>query len=357
MKYILGIDTTFHSCCVGIVNDKGKVLLNEKVDIDFSDQNAKKFFNFHNRNILSLVRPILREHKDKISLISASCEDGPFHAMPVGAIVANTASYLFEKNVVGVSHEIAHMHANWLDRDEKDFSFPVISLNVSGAHSNVFLISSLFEIKKVSEFFWRDDPDRFSGLGALFEDICDLLSIKTEKGKGGIYFEKLANSGIPKYKKELEKFSFQRINAGYRLGDTELNLLRTLKNLKSRCLEEDGLENFQKNVCASLSEILYDSLVNAVGKIAEEVGAKEIHLAGGVALDKALNSRLAVYCKKTGLKFKFPLKPEYCRDNAAMIAISGYFKWKYSNRERDVDFLTIEPAEWYIKYYVKRISK
>jgi len=357
MKYILGIDTTFHSCGVGLIDEKGSVLLNEKIDIDFGDQYAKRFFNFHNRNVLSLVKPIFDKYEKDIFLVSASCEDGPFHAMPVGAIVANSMSYLFDKNIVGVNHEIAHMHANWLDRNEKDFSFPIISLNISGAHSNIYLIKDSAEPEKISEIIWREDPERFGGLGALFEDICASLDIKIKKGGGGICFEKLASLGEPKFKKEFEDFSIRKKNGEFCLVGTESGLFDALKSLEGRYSKENGLEKFQRDVCASLSEILFNSLVDAVAQVVKESGAQEIHLAGGVALDKALNSKMATFCEDNNFNFKFPLKPEYCRDNAAMVAISGYFKWKYPGYDGDKEFLTIEPAEWYYKYYTKRYCK
>ncbi len=357
MKYILGVDTTFHSSGVGLIDEKGNVLLNKKIDLDFDDQKDKKFFNFHNRNILSLAKPILDKYGKDIFLISASCEDGPFHSMPVGAIVANSISYLLNKNIVGVNHEIAHMHANWLDRDEKDFSFPSISLNISGAHSNIYLIKNLTEAEKISEIIWRDDPEKFGGLGALFDEICESLNIKIKKGGGGLCFEKLASLGKPKYKNKLEDFAIREKNGNFFLGSMKSSILSALKSLGYFHLKGDVLEKFRKDFAASLSEILFDSLIDAVAQAAKETGAREIHLVGGVALDKALNSKMAFFCEENNFKYKFPLKPEYCRDNAAMTAISGYFRWKYSNYDRDKKFLTIEPAKWYHKYYAKLYGK
>lgn len=357
MRYILGIDTTFHSCGVGLVDEKGNVILDEINNIDFGDQNAKKFINFHNRNALSLIKPILDRYGEDIFLISASCEDGPFHSMPVGAIIANSISCLLNKRAVGVNHEIAHLHANWLERDQKDFSFPIISLNLSGAHSNIYLIKNLAGAEKISEIFWREDPERFGGLGALFEDICYSLKMNIKKGEGGMCFEKMASLGEPRYRKNLKDFAVREKDGDFYLGSMEFSFFRELKNLQNCYSKKSEPKKFQKDICASISEILFDSVVNAVAQVARKTGAREVHLVGGVALDRALSSKMSFFCEKNNLNFKLPLKPEYCRDNAAMVAISGYFKWKYQDYDRDKEFLTIEPAEWYTKYYVKRHSK
>lgn len=357
MKYILGIDTTFHSSCVGLINEKGNVLENKKIDIDFDDQNAKKFFNFHNQSVLSLVKPILDKYGKDIFLISASCKDGPFHSMPVGAIVANSIGFFLDKNVVRANHDMAHVHANWLDRNEKDFLFPIVSLNVSGAHSNIYLIKNLGEVKKISEIIWRDDPERFGGLGALFDVICYSLNIRIKKGEGGLRFEKLANLGEPKFKEFLRDITIRKKKENFHFSNMELGISEALKGLGYYYLKGDILEKIQRDFSASLSEIIFDSLTGVLARVAKETGAQEIHLSGGVALDKTLNSKLATYCRNNNISYKFPLRPEYCRDNAAMTAISGYFNWKYSNYDRDNKFLAIEPLEWYYKYYAKHFSR
>lgn len=357
MKYILGIDTTFHSSCVSLVDETGKVLANHKNDIDFDNQDAKKFLNFHNRNVLSLAKPILDKYGKDIFLVSASCQDGPFHSMPVGVIAANSIGHFLNKSVVGVNHDMAHIHANWLDRDEKDFSFPIVSLNVSGAHSNIYLVENPGKARKISEIIWRNNPKKFGGLGALFDVVCYYLNIKVKKGGGGLYFERLASSGESKLKKSLKDIMIRKKDGNFHIDNVESGIVRALESYWYSCLEGDALKEFQRNFAASLSEIIFNFLVKIMAQTAKETNAREIHLAGGVALDKSLNSKLATYCKDSNFNFKFPLKPDYCRDNAAMTAISGYFKWRYSDQKKDNKFLTIEPLEWYYKYYAEHFSK
>lgn len=356
MKYVLGIDTTFHSSGVALIDEEGQVLSNTKIDIDFDNENARKFFNFHNQNVLSLTKPLLDKYGNDIFLISASSEDGPFHSMPVGAIVANSLSYFLHKKIVGVDHHIAHIHASWLDRKEGDFSFPIVCLSISGANSSVYLVKNILEVEKISDIIWRDDSHEFRGLGVLFAVICHNIDNKVKKGKGGLRFENLASMGDPIFKEELQNFVFIKKGKNILINNVVPNLTDALRKLGYHSLSGEALEKFRKNFAASLSEILFDSLVGAVIQIAKEVGAREIHLTGGVALDKNLSSKLFTRCEKSNFNFKTPIKPEYCRDNAAMTAISGYFKWKYSDFNLDKKFLTIKPSEWYFRYYAKYFS-
>lgn len=356
MKYILGIDTTFHTSSVGLVDENGKVLINKRKDIDFTDENAKKFFNFHNKSTLSLLQPILNKYLDDIVLVSASSEEGLFHSVSVGAIIANSISCFFGKNIVGINHEIGHLHSNWLNRNPSDFLFPIISLNISGAHSNIYLIKDYWNIQKVSEIIWQTDSEKFGGLGALFDLICYQLNIAITKGGGGSYLEKIAQSGKPKYKKNLKYLIAKKKNGNFHFDEVETNISKTLNKLKYYSLVGKSLEEFQKDFSLSILDVLFESLASVMLQVAKETMSKEIHLVGGVALNKILSTKLNNHCQNCHLDFKKPLKPEFCGDNGAMAAISGFYKWKYSNLANS-DFLTIEPSNWYYSYYAKYFAE
>ncbi|HPN96399.1 MAG TPA: hypothetical protein PLK35_01395 [Candidatus Moranbacteria bacterium] len=357
MKYILGIDTTFHSSAVGLIDEEGKVIINEKVDLDFTSQEAKKFYNFHNRNLLLLLKPILEKYEKDIFLICASSLEGPFHAMPVGAVVANTISHIFEKKIMGVKHEMAHIHANWLDRSIEDFSFPIIGLNASGAHSSIYAMKSQLDITKIYELKWRDDAEKPTGLGALFDIICSSMGINLKRGDGGAHLEILALAGKSRYKEKLLDWPLKRENKFLNLENTELYISEKLKSLNYYSLTDEEKKIFQKDFSSSVLDALFDLLISELFRLAKETGAKEIHSVGGITLNKIFCQKLASFCKINNLNFKIPAKLDYCLDNGAMVAISGYMKWKneeFSQSEKS-GFLTIEPSDSYYKYYVKHV--
>ncbi len=357
MKYILGIDTTFHTCGVALVEEDGRVLINEKSEIDFTDESAKKFFTFHNKNVLSLVKPILSKYADDIFLVSASCKEGTFHALPVGAVVANAVSHFFNKKIVGVSHEIAHLYSNWLDRESGSFLFPIVSLSISGGHSNIYLMKNIYETEKVKKIVWREDSNQFGGLGVLFGRLCYFLNIEVKRGEGGAFFEKMSEKGKPEYKNYFNDIAVKRGKNEIRLENIEQCVLKKLKELGYYSFRGEKKEKFQNDFAASITEILFDLLASFLKEIAEESGAKELHLVGGIATNKLLKIRLENLCRSSGLNFKAPLRPEFCGDNGAMAAIAGYYKWKGGSTGYDEEFLTIETSDWYYEYYAKHFGK
>lgn len=357
MKYILGIDTTFHSSAVGLINEEGKVIINKKIDLDFTNQEAKKFFNFHNKTLLSLVKPILDEYINDIFLISASSLEGPFHAMPVGAVAANTLSCIFEKKIVGVKHETAHIHANWLERLDEDFSFPIVGLNASGAHTSIYVMKDQFDISKIAELKWREDMEKPTGLGALFDVICSSMGIYLKKGDGGVCLENLALLGKPEYKENLADWPVKKKGEYLDLENTDIYIDKKLKSLGFSSLSGEKREKFQRDFSASVLQVLFDLLISEIFDSVKEVKAKEIHLVGGIALNEIFCQKLSFFCAEHDINFKIPVKPEYCLDNGAMVAISGFMKWKNGilSQEEEGGFLSIEPSDYYYKYYVGNV--
>lgn len=358
-RYILGIDTVYHSSGVGLIDENGKVIINEKKDIDFTNENAQEFYNFLIKNTLSSIKPILDEYAEDIFLISVSCEEGMFHSMPVGAVIANSISYFFDKQIVGVSHGTAHMHANWLDRKDEDIKFPVVCLNISGGHSDIYLLRSHCDIEKMADIFWTEKQDRFGGLGALFYEVCYLMNMKVKKGQGGQLLESLARLGEPRYAKELGDIEMKKEEKNYFFRNIKLHILEKLKSLQYYSLDmnSEKAEILRRDFASSFLQVLFNFLVLAVAQAAKESGSKEIHLAGGAAVNDLLKLKIENYCKESGLNFKVPMEKEYCGDNGSMAAISGYFKWKYSHFDLEEKFLTIKPTSWYYKYYASHYDK
>jgi N6-L-threonylcarbamoyladenine synthase len=352
-KYILGIDSTFHVAGIGLIDENGKVIVNESMSIDFTNKDAKDFFNFHNESILSLVKPVLEKYSEDIFLISASCKDGPFHSMPVGAIIANSISYLSNKKIIGVKHDVAHLYSNRLDRKNEDFIFPIISLNISGAHSNIYLIRDNWKYDMISEITWTEDERIFGGLGASFDFLCHLLNMQVKKGDGGRCFEKLAKLGNPVYKKSFSDLVIEKNGNNFNFKNTKPYFAKKIEDLKYQSLaDKEKIEEFKRNFASSVLDVLFDLLIESLAKTAKDFGAREIHLAGGAAANDILTAKLSAYCKNFNLNFKKPLKPDYCGDNGAMVAIHGYYKWKNLNPNEYKKFLDISPSEWYYKYYM-----
>ena len=359
MRYILGIDTTFHTCGVGLVDEGGKVFANEKISIDLTDENAERFFGRHLKDTLSLVKPIMNKYSKDIFLISVVNQKGPFHSMPVGAIVANTLSYFLDKGIVGVDHEVGHLYSNWLDRNQIDFKFPIVSLSISGAHTNIWLLKGHDDIVLARRIFFQEDEAGFSGLGALFDWLCYYgLGIGIKKGEGGAYLERLAHDGEPKYYHHFD-FDIKSENGNFKFTNVRNYLLGKIKELGYYSLNSREYGQFQKDFARSLLEALFDLLIKMIKEAISNFWPKEIHLAGGAGINKILADKLNKFCQSENLIFRAPLKADFCGDNGAMTAIAGYYQWKsLSPKEREEKkFLPIKPSNWYYKYYADKFLK
>jgi len=359
MKYILGIETTFRTSGIGLVDKSGKVIFNEKINIDFADEKAEKFFQLHMKDTLSLVKPVMEKYGNDIFLISVANQQGPFHSMPVGVIIANTLSYFFNKEIIGIDHEISHLYSNWLDRDQSIFNFPIISLSISGAHTNIWLIKEHGKVHLLKKLIFNENKEQFSGLGALFYFICfNGFGLKINKGEGGPLLEKLALNGKPKYSKQL-KFDVKKENESFKFFDIRNYLTQKIKELGYYSLRYKEREQFQKDFACSFLEAIFDELATMIGKAAADFDAKEVHLAGGAAVNTFLISSLKKFCEDKSLILRQPVKSNYCGDNGAMNAIFGYYQWSAltSEEKKDNKFISIKPFEWYYKYYVNYFLK
>jgi len=359
MKHILGIDTTFHTSGVGLVDECGKVLTNEKINIDFTDENAERFFTLHTQNTLSLVKPLLNRYSKDIFLISVANQKGPFHSTPVGAIIGNTLSQFFDKEIIGVDHEVSHIYSNWLERNRTDFRFPIISLSVSGAHTNIWLLKNHRDIRLARKILFSENEADFGGLGALLGWVCYFgLRIGIKKGEGGAHIEQLAHDGEPKYYRYLN-FDIKKEGEEYKFLNVRDYLSNKIKEFGYFRFSDKERERFQKDFACSLLQVLFDSLSEIIKELAMNFQPKEIHLTGGAAVNKIMINKLKRFCENENLDFKTPLNREFCGDNGAMTAMAGYYKWKFLTAEdkKKNEFLPIKPSIWYYKYYVDKFLK
>ena len=342
MNYILGIDTTFHETAVALIDGAGKVILDKRMHIDYDDENADKFFSLHSKNLHHILGPIIKNFINKVFLIAVSNKGGMFHSLPVGVNAANILSSIYKKKLIGISHEAAHLYSNWIGRKGNEFQFPAISLNISGAHGNIWLIRDSSRIQKIKEIVWHKYPDKFPGLGAFFHCFLVYVGLPPKKrGEGGGLFSDLASKGKIK---EIEEFR------DIKLEDTSREIF--IKNL-------DPIENIidlQKrdyqeicNLAATLSDRLFTLLAEKTIDIAVSCGAKEIHLCGGVGHDPVLQKKMRASASRYGLDFKNPLKPKYYFDNAVMVALAGYCQRKFCNPQNVLD---VQTDKWHFRNYI-----
>ena len=349
--YILGIDTTFHTSGLALVDKDNKVKFNKSIEIDFSDQEANKFFNSHIKNLMTLFWMLDDKLWDKIDLISVINEEGAFHSIPVGVAMACVLSQVRNKNIVGVNHEIAHLYSNWLERSQEDFKFPLVALSISGAHSAIYYQKSHKQIEELTSVLWDVQKDSFQGIAVLFDMFCRQLGIKIQTmGQGGIVLSALAQKGKESTFPELNRIRLSYSRENLMISGIERVIKEIQLNYKRRLTRKE----FQQDLALNFLNHIFEILSQGILKFAKSYKAKEIHLVGGVSANPIFRKIVKDSAFKNGFNFKAPIKNEFCGDNAAMVAVRGKYKNAFSKKQ---NFISVQPSQWYYKYYCKNIHE
>ncbi|PIR22080.1 MAG: tRNA (adenosine(37)-N6)-threonylcarbamoyltransferase complex transferase subunit TsaD [Deltaproteobacteria bacterium CG11_big_fil_rev_8_21_14_0_20_45_16] len=265
----------------------------------------------HLVNLLPCLRKALTEAKlkiEEVSLICAAAEPGLVGSLLVGHTAAKTLAFLYKKDFVSCHHIEGHLHSILLTERP---SFPLVSLVVSGGHTSLYELSSVYEWRLLGQTL--DDA-----IGEAFDKGAKSLGLGFP---GGAELEILAKSGD---------------NLGYKFPSVKVGEFDfSFSGLKSEFMRilvrEAELVNHQ-NLAASYQKALFDHLESRLRNGLESTGCLNLAIVGGVAKNQELRSRLEGL-KSEGLIANFwAAKPEYCTDNAAMIGMTGYLRWSQGFR-------------------------
>jgi N6-L-threonylcarbamoyladenine synthase len=271
----------------------------------------------HQQNILPVVDTAIRSagiSPDQISAIAFTRGPGLMGSLLVGTSFAKGMALSLNIPMVDVNHLQAHILANFIQSSEtlKEVpKFPFLCLLVSGGHSQLVVVRDYLEMEIVGQTI--DDA-----AGEAFDKCAKIMDLPYP---GGPLIDKLAKEGNP----TAFKFSKPRI-AGF---DYSFSGLKTsfLYFLRDQLAVDPGfIEKNKADLCASLQKTIVDILMDKLVEAARKLKIKEIALAGGVSANTGL--RDAVNSMAVSKKWNVYI-PEFrfTTDNAAMIAVTGYYKY------------------------------
>ena len=257
--------------------------------------------------LMPLIQRLLKEVDISIRELKCVCATfgpGLIGSLLVGVSMAKALSFALKIPLIAVDHLQAHLFSIFL---EKEIKFPYIGLLVSGGHTALFLVNSWEDYQLLGHT--RDDA-----AGEAFDKVAKLLNLSYP---GGPVISKLAEKGNRKAisfpRPLLEEDNFDFSFSG--LKTAVFNYLRTNPDFKT------------EDVCASFEEAVCEVLIEKTLKAAEKFKIPRIVVVGGVASNKRLRKLFHKKAKTKGFEIYFP-SPEFCTDNAAMVGIVGYYKWK-----------------------------
>jgi len=322
---ILGIDTSCDDTCTAIVED-GKRLLSSVVNSQvvvhhrYGGVVPELASREHIRNIVPVVKESLgkaRLNNKDIDAIAVTVGPGLVGALLVGIYFAKAFSYANNIPLIGINHLEGHILSIFLEKRLPPF--PFVALTVSGGHTNIYHVRHFGDYTVLGQTL--DDA-----AGEAFDKIAKLLELGYP---GGPVIEKLAATGRP------EAIDFPRAYLSKDSLDFSFSGLKTAVALYFRkWCHHKAEENKIKlaDIAASFQAAVVDILVDKVIAATHQVGVKSVVLAGGVARNNYLRSKLQKMITKEGIDLYTP-SPEFCTDNGAMIAVAGYHRIAKGQRD------------------------
>ena len=319
---ILGIESSCDETSAGVVAD-GKILANiiaeQKIHEEYGGVVPELASRAHQQNIVPVVDQAIKVskiNKRNISAISYTRGPGLMGSLLVGASFAKAMALALDVPLIEVNHMQAHVLAHFIkeaDGSSNQPSFPFLCLTVSGGHTQIIRVDDFFNMKILGETI--DDA-----AGEAFDKIAKILGFPYP---GGPLIDKWAKSGDPK------KYTFTHPDVpGY---DFSFSGLKTafMYFIRDKIKTEPAfIENNIADICASIQRTIIDILMSKLKKAVLDENINEIALAGGVSANSLLRETIKETGEAKNWKVYIP-KFEYCTDNAAMIAITGYLKYKH----------------------------
>ncbi len=343
---ILAIESSCDETSASICRD-GKILsnfiANQTVHEKYGGVVPELASRAHMQNIVPVVDAALKTADCQLSTVDAIAftqAPGLIGSLLVGTQFAKSLALALDKPLIAVHHMQAHVLANLIP-DHKP-AFPFLCLTVSGGHTQIVLCKSPGDLKVIGETI--DDA-----AGEAFDKSAKLLGLPYP---GGPLIDKHAALG------NAAKFKFpepQIPGLNFSFSGLKTSILYFLKNagtsnvfkeefLASEAEQQQFIQDNLDDICASVQQRIISILLNKLKKAALETGVTHLCIAGGVSANSGLRKAFTELGEKMRWQTFIPAF-EYCTDNAAMIAITGYYKFL----EKDFAAMSISPsarAEW-----------
>jgi len=312
---VLGVETSCDETSVAIVKDGKQVLANVvfsqiAIHEEFGGVVPEVASRHHVGKLTFVFEQALQQaqlNASDIDLVAVTSEPGLIGSLLVGIISAEAFALANNIPIIYVNHLTGHIYANYL---ESDFYFPIIALVVSGGHTELVLMRDHYDFEILGKTM--DDA-----VGEAYDKVGRVMGLPYPGGK---YVDQLALQGTFRYQLQLVYLDKDSYNFSFSgLKSAVINLINQSK-MKN---EELNLADLAASFQTVATTVLVDKTIQA----AQEYNAKHIIVAGGVAANRGLRNLMKEKVSQLpGVVLTFP-SFEYCTDNAAMIAVSGYFKY------------------------------
>ncbi len=316
---ILGIESSCDDTSAAVIRDGilvSNVIASQKVHEEYGGVVPELASRAHQQNIVPVVDSALKRagvDRHELSAIAFTRGPGLLGSLLVGTSFAKGLSLGLNIPIVDVNHLHGHVLSHFIRKEVSDEvpEFPYICLLISGGNSQIILVKSPSDMEVLGQTI--DDA-----AGEAFDKCAKVMGLPYP---GGPHIDRLAAEG----NSDRFKFSKPRIpGLNYSFSGLKTSFLYTLRD-KIR-LDPDFVEKNRADLAASLQATIIDILLAKLRKAVELTGVRTVAIGGGVSANSGVRAAVADYCKSAGLKAFIPERA-FTTDNAAMVAIAGYFKF------------------------------
>ena len=326
---ILGIESSCDDTSVAVIKDGyllSNVVSSQAVHEAYGGVVPELASRAHQQNIVPVVHEALKRAgvtKEELSAIAFTRGPGLMGSLLVGVSFAKGFARSLNIPLIDVNHLNGHVLAHFIKaegEENRQPNFPFLCLLVSGGNSQIILVKAYNDMEILGQTI--DD--------AAGEAIDKCSKVMGLGYPGGPIIDKLARQGNPKV------FTFSKPHIpglDYSFSGLKTSFLYSLRDWLKE--DPDFIEHHKVDLAASLEATVVDILMDKLRKAAKEYKIKEVAVAGGVSANNGLRNAFREHAEKYGWDIFIP-KFSYTTDNAAMIAITGYFKYL------DRDFCSID---------------
>ena len=318
--YILGIESSCDDTSAAVLMDNvvlSNVIANQQVHKDFGGVVPELASRAHQQNIIPVIDKALKIaniSKSSLSAVAFTRGPGLLGSLLVGTSFAKSFSLGLNIPLIEVNHLKAHILAHFVVQPGKEKAlpeFPFLCLTVSGGHTQIVMVKGYNEMQIIGQTI--DDA-----AGEAFDKSAKILGLEYP---GGPMIDKYAREGNP------DAFAFAKTNIpglDFSFSGLKTSILYFLRDR----LKEDPLfmQNNLADLCASIQSAIIKTLMIKLKLASKQTGITEIAIAGGVSANSGLRKAISDMQETAGWKVHIP-EFQFTTDNAAMIAVAGYFKF------------------------------
>lgn len=318
-KIILGIESSCDDTSAAVLADGlllSNVIASQDVHAEYGGVVPELASRAHQQNIVPVVDAALKHagvSKEELDAIAFTRGPGLLGSLLVGTSFAKGMSLGLRIPLVDVNHLQGHVLSHFIREtaDDEVPEYPFLCLLVSGGNSQLIVVRSDSDMEIIGHTI--DDA-----AGEAFDKCAKVMGLPYP---GGPVIDALAAEGNP------SRFKFARPHIpglDYSFSGLKTSFLYTLRDAVAA--EPDFIEKNKADLAASLQATIIAILMDKLDKAVKETGVRTVAIGGGVSANSGVRNAVADYCAARGLRAFIP-KRKFTTDNAAMVAIAGYYKY------------------------------